>query len=199
VLIATGSTRSAWPGPALCPVVDTRRVDVPQAILEVWEPNAALGEVEEFLERSLLPGSRPTPATLRRRLDSDRAVVAARRAPTHGVVGVNVLYALTPGAVRAIEEKAVLRGAHLVDDHLARPGVGAAYYLSVIAADVGHRRAVVSGLMQLLASRRVTSLYSRPSTPEGHRFFERAGFVPIGAPSEIWRLTLPAGSSCPGQ
>lgn len=167
------------------------------------EPISGLPDVEAFLTRVLEAGSRPPPEVLRRRVVADLALVHARHGPERRVSGVLLLYALTDGAVRAIEDTVVVRGGQLADDQLlnvdASAAEGAVHYLSVIAADVGHRRTLVADLWALLEARRARTLYSRPSTPEGHRLFERTGFVPVGARSEIWRLALPVGVADPGQ
>lgn len=151
-----------------------------------------LAAVYGAFERLLAAGSRPSAEVLGRRLEQGLALVRAFLPEQGHVAGAYVLYNLSPSAVEAIEASSLLRGAELTDEHLLQVGDqdcnSQSLYLSTIAAELEHRRALTRDLDLLLSRRHARKIFSRPSTPEGFRYLERRRYEPVSTASQIWCL-----------
>ena len=146
-------------------------------------------------ERLLAVGSRPSVEVLERRFEKGLALVRAFLAEDGHVAGAHVLYSLSAGAAEAIDASSLVRGADLTDEDLLQVGdenwSGQSLYLSSIAAEFEHRRALTRDLDLLLSRRQARKIFSRPSTPEGFRYLERRRYEPVSTASQIWRLNNP--------
>lgn len=153
------------------------------------------------LGQSLVGSSHIDYQTLERRFGICHEIVhGIYSSPDKSLKGYFILYPLSSSACDAINDRKIINGRGILDEHI-EPGFDRAsgLYIGMVGATNPTAkgmvlRALLFQLQTITGKGYLKYVYTRGATNAGHRVIAHYGFHALGSPSEIQRLCMDKGA-----